>query len=211
MLAKQAEREQNQIVEVHRVAGVEGGLVAFGDVFGQGADVGIAEDPGAFAAVLELAQHGQHGGGVGFLALAGEVREDFFDGAELFRFVVDDEVAFVAEFLDVLAEDADAERVKGANGGAVGLLIGGGFWRFEVGRSLRTRSCISRAALLVKVTPRMWPGATPRRRRKAMRWVMTRVLPVPAPARMSTGPLMDSTAWRWGGLSVLRSNIGRGV
>ena len=31
-----------------------------------------------------------------------------------------------------------------------------------LGSSLDTRSCISRAALLVKVTPRMWPGAIPR-------------------------------------------------
>ena len=53
--------------------------------------------------------------------------------------------------------------------------------------------------------------ATPLRSRYAMRCVMTQVLPVPAPARISTRPWMVSTAWRCGGLSVLRSNIGRGV
>ena len=41
--------------------------------------------------------------------------------------------------------------------------------------------------------------------------LMTRVLPVPAPARMRTGPRMASTAWRCCGLSVLRSGIGRAV
>ena len=31
-----------------------------------------------------------------------------------------------------------------------------------------------------------------------MRWAMTRVLPLPAPARTSTGPLVVVTASRWG-------------
>src|ERR1035437_7574311 len=74
------------------------------------------------------------------------------------------------------------------------------------GRSLRTRSCISRAALLVKVTARIFPGATPLAMRCAMRNVMTRVLPVPAPARISSGPLRVSTAWRCWGLSEFRFN-----
>ena len=48
MLAEQAEREQDQIVEIHRVAGVQGGFVALGHVLGQRADVRIAEDGRAF-------------------------------------------------------------------------------------------------------------------------------------------------------------------
>ncbi len=55
--------------------------------------------------------------------------------------------------------------------------------------SLPTRSRISRAALLVKVTARIWLGHA---RRVAIRWarraVSAAVLPVPAPARTSTGP-----------------------
>ena len=31
-----------------------------------------------------------------------------------------------------------------------------------------------------------------------MRWAMTRVFPLPAPARTSTGPLVVVTASRWG-------------
>ena len=50
------------------------------------------------------------------------MREDFFNGAELLGFVVDDEVAFVAELLDVLAENAHAKRMEGANGRSLGLL-----------------------------------------------------------------------------------------
>ena len=61
-----------------------------------------------------------------------------------------------------------------------------------------SRSRISPAALLVKVTASTCQGATPRSRtRWAMRWTMTRVLPEPAPASTSSGPSPCSTASRW--------------
>ena len=59
------------------------------------------------------------------------------------------------------------------------------------------RSFISPAALLVKVTARIASEATPLSRiRWPMRWVMTRVLPLPAPARIRVGPSVASTASR---------------
>jgi hypothetical protein len=62
-----------------------------------------------------------------------------------------------------------------------------------------TRSFISRAALLVKVTARIWLGQARRVAiRCARRAVSAAVLPVPAPARTSTGPSVVSTASRWG-------------
>ena len=68
-----------------------------------------------------------------------------------------------------------------------------------------TRSFISRAALLVKVTARISDGrARPRLRMCAMRVVSTRVLPVPAPASTSTGPSSVSTAARCSGLRSAR-------
>ncbi len=68
-----------------------------------------------------------------------------------------------------------------------------------------TRSAISREALFVNVIARMLPGDTPSSRiRWAMRWVSARVLPEPAPATMSTGPSVCSTASRWTGLSPSR-------
>src|ERR1035438_3270830 len=82
--------------------------------------------------------------------------------------------------------------------------LASGVW--DLGMSLWMRSCISRAALLVKVTARMLAGGTPLAMRWAMRNVMTRVLPVPAPARISSGPLRVSTAWRCWGLSEFRFN-----
>ena len=70
---------------------------------------------------------------------------------------------------------------------------------------LPTRSFISRAALLVKVTERISDGrARPVARIWAMRVVKTRVLPVPAPASTSTGPSSVSTASRCSGLRSSR-------
>lgn len=60
-----------------------------------------------------------------------------------------------------------------------------------------TRSRISRAALLVNVTARMLLGLMPRSTIWAMRQVTVRVLPVPAPARISTGPCRVCTAFLW--------------
>ena len=55
--------------------------------------------------------------------------------------------------------------------------------------SARIRSRISAAALLVNVTARICHGLTPLTPiRYATRWASTRVLPEPAPARMSSGP-----------------------
>jgi hypothetical protein len=64
-----------------------------------------------------------------------------------------------------------------------------------------TRSRISFDALLVKVTDSTSHGlARPVIRRWAKRVVSTRVLPVPAPARTSSGPSRASTAARCSGL-----------
>jgi hypothetical protein len=53
----------------------------------------------------------------------------------------------------------------------------------------RSRPRISPAALVVKVTAiTRWGEYAPVSTPCAMRWVMTRVLPVPAPASTTTGP-----------------------
>ena len=72
-------------------------------------------------------------------------------------------------------------------------------------KSLPTRSFISRAALLVKVTERISFGrALPVFSRCAIRVVSALVLPVPAPASISTGPSSASTASRWAGFNPSR-------
>ena len=73
--------------------------------------------------------------------------------------------------------------------------------RVEWPSSSSTRSRISCAALLVKVMASSSPArARPVCTSQAMRWVSTRVLPEPAPARMSSGPSPWVTAARWGAL-----------
>src|SRR6185503_8534228 len=77
-------------------------------------------------------------------------------------------------------------------------------WKVEIqlcsrcpASSVSVRAFISPAALLVKVTARICSEGTPRSStRWAMRCVITRVLPLPAPARISTGPSVASTASR---------------
>ena len=59
------------------------------------------------------------------------------------------------------------------------------------------RSFISAAALLVKVTARISEAGTFRSSMWAMRQVTVRVFPVPAPARIITGPSWAATASRW--------------
>ena len=70
----------------------------------------------------------------------------------------------------------------------------------DIGRA--TRSRISRAALLVKVTQRISDGQARRvATRCASRAVSAAVLPVPAPASIKTGPSVVRTACCCGGLS----------
>ncbi len=64
------------------------------------------------------------------------------------------------------------------------------------------RARISAAALLVNVTARICHGLTPWTPiRYATRWASTRVLPDPAPARMSSGPSVVITARACSGFS----------
>src|SRR5829696_2799891 len=72
-----------------------------------------------------------------------------------------------------------------------------------------SRSRISVAALSVKVTTSTWPGWTaPVAIAYATRLEITRVLPVPAPARMHNGPAVVSTASRCAGFRSWVRNLG---
>src|SRR5213595_1187210 len=77
--------------------------------------------------------------------------------------------------------------------------------RVFTGSIALTRVSISRAALLVKVTARMPPGVTrPLFTSQAMRVVRTRVLPLPAPARISACSSGSVTAASCSGLRCSR-------
>src|SRR3989442_7088092 len=77
--------------------------------------------------------------------------------------------------------------------------------RVFTGSIALTRVSISRAALLVKVTARMPPGVTrPLFTSQAVRVVRTRVLPLPAPARISACSSASVTAASCSGLRCSR-------
>ena len=69
-----------------------------------------------------------------------------------------------------------------------------GFVSDEDGSNRKMRSRISPAALLVKVSARIFQGGIPCSSILAIRRVMTVVLPEPAAARTRSGPLMMETA-----------------
>ena len=117
---EQPQRQQDQVIEIHGVAGAQGGFVARADVLGQRAHAGVRERRRGLAPVLELAQQGENSPGVGLFALGRDAAQNFFHGRELLGFVVDDEVALVAEGLDVGAQDADAQGMERAQGRALG-------------------------------------------------------------------------------------------
>src|SRR4051812_42502615 len=79
--------------------------------------------------------------------------------------------------------------------------------RVRAPTSSSTRSRISCAALFVNVIARISSGrACPVASRYAIRCVSTRVLPEPAPARISSGPSPCTTASRWGRLRPASSS-----
>jgi hypothetical protein len=69
-----------------------------------------------------------------------------------------------------------------------------------VGISASTRRRISLAALFVNVIARIWYGRTPWLNSQAIRRVMTRVLPLPAPAKIRSGPSKWVAAACWAGV-----------
>ncbi len=78
------------------------------------------------------------------------------------------------------------------------------------GASCSTRERISSAALLVNVSETIPRAGTPWRSRLAMRWVITRVLPLPGPASTNSGPSRCSTASRWAGVNELSDSLHKG-
>ncbi len=72
--------------------------------------------------------------------------------------------------------------------------------------SAASRARSSPAALSVKVTARICDGSNaPLRTWHAMRCVIVVVLPVPAPARIATGPRSASAASRWASFRPART------
>ena len=104
----------------------------------------------------------------------------------------------------MLTQNPDAERMECANGRAG--VRGSGVWRPGSGDKFVDAFLHFAGGLVGEGDSENVSGRTPLAMRWAMRYVMTRVLPVPAPARISTGPFNVSTAWRCWRLSEFRFN-----
>ena len=52
---------------------------------------------------------------IGLLALRRYLTEDFFDDSQLLRLVVNHKIPFVTQLLDMVTQNPDAKRMKGAN------------------------------------------------------------------------------------------------
>ena len=121
-----------------------------------------------------------------FLLIQSEAAIGGLDNAELIFVIVDGEAAGeagtdTAQRIAIAAQQADAKRVERGNERS--------FVDSAVFEQVATRSRISEAALFVKVTARIADGGTCFAVTIcAIRCVMTRVLPLPAPARINNGP-----------------------
>ena len=115
MIAKQLQGKDQQIVEIDRVARAQSTLVARQNVFGERFGTFIGESSGFDSSAFEPADETENGVGIDLFAFRRDLAQKFFHNAELFGFVVDHEIFLVAEFLDVLAENSGAERMKGRN------------------------------------------------------------------------------------------------
>jgi hypothetical protein len=125
------------------------------------------------------------------------VAEDAFDRAQLIGLGVNDEIALVAQALDVLAQNPHAQRMKGADGRARRLFAVLGFC--DAPQKLADALLHFARRLVGEGHRQDMPRPDALLDRRATRKVMTRVLPVPAPAKIKTGPSVVSTAWRCAG------------
>ena len=118
VLAKQPHREQEQIIKVHRVQIFQLLIVARVHC----ADERLVVSGLPPAGVLRLADHVLRKAGIQLLVARGGARDDLFDQPRRVALVVDREVFLVAELLDVLPQDAHAQRVKGGHHGLLRLI-----------------------------------------------------------------------------------------
>ena len=199
------DRAHEQVVEVHRVHAVQLALVVLVDVGDRLLEVGadeLAVVVGGAQLVLGVGDLGLHRARGEALGVDVELVEAVLDQPARVGRVVDRELARVAEPVGVGAQHPRAGGVEGHHphraGGAADEQLDAlaHLLRGLVGEG--DRQDLVRARL-------------PVRSRYAIRWVSTRVLPEPAPARISSGPSPWVTASRWGSLRPSRSCVACGA
>ena len=116
MLREKSQRKQNQIIKIHCVAGAQRRFIVAANMLGHCAGAFVGENCGALTAILETAEQVEERRGIGFLTIRGNPGKNLLDRPNLFGFIVNDKVTFVPQLLDVLPKNADAQRVKSADG-----------------------------------------------------------------------------------------------
>ena len=201
MFLEEPQGQQDQIVEIDGVAGVQGAIrSALRMCSAMARDAFVGERCRLSPPFLKRLSKASIAAGSIFSPLAEMWLRIFLTAPSCSDSSVDDEIPFVAELLDVLAQNADAERMKGADGRARSVSSPSAFCAGR-GSSFRDALLHFARGFVGEGHGEDMSGVNPRSIMCAMRKVMTRVLPVPAPARIRTGPLMVSTAWRCCGLS----------
>ena len=122
-LCEQPQDEQNKVVKIDGVAGLECLLIGRNQALGQGGQVLILGDELIAVAVPPSTDQRQDGVWVWLFRAQRDLAQDAAHHAKLLGGVVDDEVFLVAQLRDVPTQNADAQRVKGADGRLLRLAI----------------------------------------------------------------------------------------
>ena len=122
-VAEQPQHEQNQVIKIDGVAGLECLLVSRNQVLGQGGQVVILCDEFVVVGVSPAADQRQDGMRVWLFGAKRDLAQDAANHAKLLGCVVDDKVFFVAQLRDVQTQNADAQRVERADGRLLRLAI----------------------------------------------------------------------------------------
>src|SRR5205085_2685190 len=101
-----------EVVKIDGVAGAQRALVSRQNVTRQGGSAFVLRGSARVPAAFMAAKAGQDQFWVNRLAFGGKVAENFFDRAELLRFVVDDKILFITEHFNVLSQQTRSQRMK---------------------------------------------------------------------------------------------------
>ena len=112
MFIEQFQHQQDDVIEIHRVGGLQGGFIQALDMLSKD-DKGLRLiQKSVVPVVLVLAHQGVDRLGFQLFTVHVDVAHDLAHGSQLIRLVIDDKVVLVAQTINVPAQDAHAERME---------------------------------------------------------------------------------------------------
>ena len=112
---KQSQHEQDQVIEIDGVAGLECLLIGRNQALGQGGQVLILGNELIAIGVSPATDQRQDGTGIWFLRSKRNLAQDAANHAQLLSGIVNDKIFLVAKLRDMPTQDADAQRVECAD------------------------------------------------------------------------------------------------